>query len=58
MAAHVIRSPPTPVFAVAFAVCPPYELVDYEELYDLLDVSPLLHQVCGRGERDERGGGG
>lgn len=27
------------------AVCPPYELVDYNELYDLLDESPLLHEV-------------
>ena len=25
------------------SVCPPYLLVSYEELYDLLDVSPLLH---------------
>jgi hypothetical protein len=29
----------------AAAVCPPYELVDYNELYDLLDTSPLLHEV-------------
>lgn len=27
------------------AVCPPYELVDYNELYDLVEVSPLLHEV-------------
>lgn len=27
------------------SVCPPYELVDYNELYDLLDESPLLHEV-------------
>ena len=26
-------------------MCPPYELVDYNELYDLLDTSPLLHEV-------------
>lgn len=26
-------------------MCPPYELVDYGELYDLLDASPLLHAV-------------
>ena len=26
-------------------MCPPYELVDYNELYDLLDDSPLLHEV-------------
>lgn len=25
------------------SVCPPYELVSYPELYDLLEVSPLLH---------------
>ena len=24
------------------SVCPPYELVDYIELYDLLDASPLV----------------
>lgn len=24
-------------------MCPPYLLVSYEELYDLLEVSPLLH---------------
>lgn len=27
------------------AVCPPYELVDYNELFDLLEESPLLHEV-------------
>ncbi len=27
------------------SVCPPYLLVSYEELYDLLDVSPLIHEV-------------
>lgn len=26
------------------SVCPPYELVDYNELYDLLEGSPLLHE--------------
>ncbi|PSC76281.1 peptide deformylase [Micractinium conductrix] len=26
------------------SVCPPYELVDYNELYDLVEVSPLLHE--------------
>lgn len=26
------------------SVCPPYEAVSYTELYDLLDVSPLLHE--------------
>lgn len=25
------------------SVCPPYEKVSYEELYDLLDGSPLIH---------------
>lgn len=25
------------------SVCPPYEQVSYEELYDLLEGSPLLH---------------
>jgi Conserved hypothetical protein 95 len=25
------------------SVCPPYLLVSYDELYDLLDASPLLH---------------
>lgn len=29
------------------AVCPPYELVDYAELYDLLEASPLMHQARG-----------
>ena len=24
------------------SVCPPYELVDYNELYDLLEASPLV----------------
>lgn len=27
------------------SVCPPYMLVSYEELYDLLEKSPLLHEV-------------
>jgi hypothetical protein len=27
------------------AVCPPYELVDYEEIFDLLEATPLLHEV-------------
>ncbi|KAL4425903.1 hypothetical protein ABPG75_009919 [Micractinium tetrahymenae] len=26
------------------SVCPPYELVDYNELYDLLEASPLVHE--------------
>lgn len=26
------------------SVCPPYELVDYNELFDLLEGSPLLHE--------------
>ncbi|KAI3438534.1 hypothetical protein D9Q98_000962 [Chlorella vulgaris] len=26
------------------SVCPPYELVDYEEIFDLLHDSPLLHE--------------
>ena len=25
------------------SVCPPYETVSYEELYDLLEGSPLIH---------------
>ncbi len=28
------------------SVCPPYELVDYNELYDLLEASPLV-RCCG-----------
>lgn len=35
------------------SVCPPYELVDYSELYDLLDDSPLLHEV---GRKDRKRG--
>jgi hypothetical protein len=27
------------------SVCPPYELVDYVELYDLLEVSPLVRHI-------------
>lgn len=27
------------------SVCPPYELVSYPELYELLEDSPLLHKV-------------
>jgi 16S rRNA G966 N2-methylase RsmD len=27
------------------SVCPPYELVDYEEIFDLLEATPLLHEV-------------
>ena len=31
------------------SVCPPYELVDYVELYDLLEVSPLVRHMQGVG---------
>ena len=30
---------------ICSAVCPPYELVDYNEIFDLLDGSPLVHEV-------------
>lgn len=34
-------------------MCPPYELVDYEEIFDLLHDSPLLHEVgVSAAERD------
>ena len=41
------------------AVCPPYELVDYNEIYDLLHDSPLLHEAsAGFGDPGGEGEGG
>ncbi len=31
------------IFFLLCSVCPPYLLVSYEELFDLLSTSPLLH---------------
>ena len=37
-------------------MCPPYELVDYNEIYDLLHDSPLLHEASAAGRAGGPGG--